>query len=568
MKKAIYYRLILLTLIAVIVCGYVSALLYAFYFKNQTEAWLEKLTISVAENYKYDQNVYNLSKMASGNRITIISKDGKVIADSKADINNIENHLDREEIKYAKEDKVYIAIRNSRTLGTKFMYASIKAKDDNILRLAYTYSGFIHNFIVFIPAIIIAGIVALVLSLFLSKRFTKVIIAPFENLVDAISAHNYKKLENYKSSYYEIDKMMYLIKNLLQKIEDSNITLQNEREKIEYILSNMSEGIILIDRDEKIVICNKSALNLLFYNDKNDPETIYNLTRENKIIKATKNAINKNESSMFDLKIEKNLINVVVSPFKNIDSDTLATIVLFDVTENRQLEEQKRDFFSNASHELKTPITSIIGFSEMLNNNMIKNEEEKKDIINRIETEGKRMSILINDILTISKLESSIKVPEQTEFLLSDVVLESVNAVSPINENTKILIDLDIDDILVYCNRHQMYELITNLIENAVKYNKTSGEIFVSLKSKKQNVILKVRDTGIGIPLEYQSRIFERFFRIDFGRNKKIEGSGLGLSIVKHIVNNYGGNISLKSECNIGTSIKIILPILSNKINE
>ena len=563
MKKAIYYRLITLAFLAVLICSLISAMIYAMYTEDQTEEWLTKLTLSSAMNYNNNNilDAYQLEEYAGGNRITIISPDGTVLADSEADITKMENHAKREEVKYAKADHVYIAIRTSSTLGQKYMYAVIKTNDGNILRLAYSYSGLLHNLSIQIPAILIAIVITLLLSILLAGKFTKTVTEPIEKTVDALSTHEYDNLIGYKSPYYEVDKVMQTLQELLQKVTDSNTKLQEERNKVDYILSNMAEGFVLVDDKKDILLCNNSAREFFSCNNDVKLENIYNLTRNKTIGTALQLAIDNDQSTVFDMELKDNLIaNIYISPSKTAENSTGATILIVNVTAEKQLEQQKRDFFSNASHELKTPITSIIGFSEMLNKDMVDDEKEKTDLINRIEIEAKRMSGLIGDILTISNLESKETNVEYSEINFSEILKEAIDSVSPVKEDTTIKFNTDIGNIACYGNKRQLYELCINLIENAVKYNKPNGTVDISLKEEKENVIFTVKDTGIGIPPEYQSRVFERFFRVDYGRDKKVGGTGLGLSIVKHIVNLYNGKISLQSTKDEGTTIIVTLP--------
>ncbi|MDR0286433.1 MAG: hypothetical protein LBI03_01805 [Clostridiales bacterium] len=565
MKKAIYLRLIVLTFVAVSICGLISSIIYAVYTKNQTEDWLTKLTLSAAENYKYDTEVNSLSKAAGGNRITIIAPDGIVLSDSEANTSEMENHAQREEVKYAKTSGITITMRRSSTLGEKFMYASIRTDDGNILRLAHSYSGLFYNLAVQLPAMLTAIMAAIVLSLFLAGRFAKSVTTPLEKMVDTLSAHEYDKLVEYKSPYYEIDKMMQTLQELLHRITDSNIKLQDEREKVDYILSNMAEGFVLVDGKKNILLCNNSARDFFSAGSYFKLKNIYNLTRNQTIEKALKSAIENEQSTVFDMELKDGLIvNVYISPSKTAEKEIGATMLIVDITAQKYLEQQKRDFFSNASHELKTPITSIIGFSEMFNKNMVKGEQEKSEIMGRIETEAKRMSELIGDILTISKLESNGENNEYADVNFSEVIKEAVITVSPIKDNTTIEINMDLDNIIYRADKRQIYELCVNLIENAVKYNKPDGKVYISLKTENKDVVLTVKDTGIGIPQEYQARVFERFYRVDYGRNKKVGGTGLGLSIVKHIVSLYGGKITLQSKKDDGTTITITLPVLSD----
>ncbi|MCL2088628.1 MAG: ATP-binding protein [Oscillospiraceae bacterium] len=562
MKKAIYFRLIALTFVAVLVCSFIAAMIYALGTQNQTKIWLTKLTLSAAENYKHDSDVHMLSRAAGGNRVTIIGQDGEVLADSETNSVEMESHAEREEVQYAKTGGVIIVMRTSSTTGQKFMYAAIKTQDGNVLRLAHGYSGLLYNLAVQLPAILTAIVTALILSLFLAGRFTKTVTRPLEKMVDALSAHEYDKPSEYKSPYYEIDKMMQTLQDLLQRISDSKIKLQDEQKKIDTILGSIAEGFVLVNSRRNILLCNNSAREFLGAGSQTRLNDIYNLTRDKTIGNALQSAIDSTQSSVFDLRSDGDrTINVYISPSKVADNEMGATMLLVDVTTERRLEQQKRDFFSNASHELKTPITSILGFSEMLNKDMVKSQEEKADIMSRIETEAKRMSELIGDILTISKLETNREDREHTEVDFGRVITDAVSSLSPVKDDTAITINTDFDDILYRADRRQLYELCINLIENAVKYNKPNGSVDITLKKQGRSVVLTVKDTGIGIPLEYQPRVFERFYRVDYGRDKKVGGTGLGLSIVKHIAGIYGGKISLQSKKDEGTAVTVWLPV-------
>ncbi|MDR1413265.1 MAG: hypothetical protein LBJ07_04990 [Actinomycetes bacterium] len=562
MKRAIYYRLIVLALAALSICSGISAMMYAVSTQNQTKAWLTMLAVSTAENYTHTTDVSALARAAGNNRVTIIAPDGTVLADSEANAADMENHADREEVKYAKTGDVYIAMRKSDTLNEMFMYVSVKTADGTIVRLAHSYSGLLHNLVVQLPAILVALIAALILSLVLADRFSKTVTKPFEKVVDALSAHEYAELGQYNSPYYEIDKIMQTLQELLREITDSNTKLQEERERVDYILSNMAEGFVLVDKKKNILLCNASAKEFFGHSPDLQLESIYNLTRNQTVINALQSAFDSGQSTMFDLRLQENLIvNLYISPSIPSEYETGATLLIVDMTAERQLEQQKRDFFSNASHELKTPITSILGFSEMLGKGIVVSEEEKAIAIHRIGTEAKRLSELIGDILTISKLESNSGGQERTLVNLNEIITEAIDAVSPIKDNISIEVNADAHDIFYQANQRQMYELCVNLIENAIKYNTPNGTVSLTLKDEGTNVVLSIRDTGIGIPPEYQARVFERFFRVDYGRDKKVGGTGLGLSIVKHIVSMYGGEISLQSRKDEGTTITVFLPV-------
>lgn len=385
-------------------------------------------------------------------------------------------------------------------------------------------------------------------------------------VIDALTSQDYTALRDYWSSSPEINEQMRKINALLQQTSTSHQTLLFEQERINHVLFHMAEGFVLIDHNANILLCNQSVKN--FFNCEEDvtAKNITTLIDDKSINHAVEKALEKEQSSMFEMWLHENLIlNAYVSPIHKGSlqvSESAATIFFVNVTKEKQLEKQKREFFSNASHELKTPITSILGFSEMINHNIIKTEDEKTKVLERIEIEARRMSELISNLLMISNLEAKSKPTEYVDFNLNEVLQDAISSISPVKNNEPVEIRLTSSDVMVYANRHQLYEMCVNLIENAIKYNKPGGYVSIELTAKKYHVTLKVRDTGIGIPVEHQARVFERFFRVDYGRDKKVGGSGLGLSIVKHIVNIYNGEISLRSKKDIGTTIQVRLPIV------
>jgi len=385
-------------------------------------------------------------------------------------------------------------------------------------------------------------------------------------IIDALSSQDYTALQNYEASCPKINQKIQTVESLLQQISNTHQTLLFEQERINHVLFHMAEGFVLIDHHKNILLCNQSVKNFFDCEQDVTAQNISVLVNDKSISQAVGKALEKEQSSMFEMWLHENLIlNAYVSPAQKgplQDNEPAVTIFFVNVTKEKLLEKQKREFFSNASHELKTPITSILGFSEMINHNIIKTEEEKDQVLERIEIEARRMSELISNLLMISNLEAKSKPTEYTDFNLNEVLQEAVSSVSPMNNNEPVQIEVDASDVIVYANRHQLYEMCVNLIENAVKYNKPGGLVSIELKAKKYHVTLKVKDTGIGIPVEHQARVFERFFRVDYGRDKKVGGSGLGLSIVKHIVNMYNGEISLRSKKDIGTTIQVRLPIV------
>jgi two-component system phosphate regulon sensor histidine kinase PhoR len=331
---------------------------------------------------------------------------------------------------------------------------------------------------------------------------------------------------------------------------------------------------------------------------------IVTLIRDVKVLEAIDRVFVSGQSATVEMTTPaQRLLRVSVS-LAGVGEKPSATIMIVDITAERGLEVQKADFFSNASHEMKTPVTSILGFSELLNRvdaaagltaadatapsdsvktvagvaggasadadsattppdlNVSLSAEQRSAALRRIEAEARRLAELIDDILLISNLESNTDVPKRTLFDFADIIEEVVACLPAQDTDRPITLNLQLEHLEVNANQRQMRELCTNLIENAIKYNKPGGSVTVSLKQDAAVAVLTVTDTGIGIAAENQERVFERFFRVETGRDKRVAGTGLGLSIVKHIVNLYAGEITLRSRPGTGTSIETRLPIL------
>ena len=554
MRKAIYLRFVLIIFIAAVIFGIVSTVLYAIRDELETREGLTKYCYIAKKLYESGVDINEISKLIDNERITIISNDGTVIVDSEATALNMENHFNRPEIKNATEGIAAVDVRSSKTLGIYFMYAAIKLGDQNILRVATSYSGVWDGIGEAVPMALFSMLITLIIAVFLAGSFSKKIIAPFERLADDIANESFDALEE-NQAYYEISRITNRIKSLLDKMSNTQNQLIAEKDKISFILSNLEEGFILLSDSGKIQLINNSAKKIFESDFDFNDQSILFLTRNKKIEAAVEKAISGSYSSLFDVKISNKIYSVHVSPIPEKESGT--TILLVDVTNERTLQEQRSSFFSNASHELKTPITSVLGFSEML---IYGTADDEKQVYSRIHTEAKRMNNLINDILTISRLESGSSEDVKEEILISDVVNEVKETLSPLAAKENIEIKTECDDSVIFANKRRVHELINNLTENAIKYNKENGKVKIFVKESPLSKIISVEDTGIGIPIHAQARVFERFYRVDSGRSKITGGTGLGLSIVKHIVLSLGGEIILESRISEGTKITIKIP--------
>ncbi|MDR0883556.1 MAG: hypothetical protein LBN05_02990 [Oscillospiraceae bacterium] len=557
MRKATYVHFVAIALITAVLCGVISAALYAVNAEKQTRAHLSALCFAVSRIYEAEPDVAYLSRVAEGGRVTIVTPDGTVLADSTNDAETRKNQADREEILRANEKTPITVSRRSETLADPFMYAAIELPDGNILRLAQAYAGVAGGIVRQLPIVGIALVLALLIAAFTANGFTKKILQPLETAADDIAAGNYDALAG--GGYYEVEKIVRKIKTLLDKTHRARQETAAEKEKIETILSGMPEGFVLLDADKKIQLASRSAQKIFRCDADVVGQDLSLLTRGRKIAQSVRKAAAENALGIFDLPIDGAVYSVRVSPVSQGDLVASGvTILLVDVTAERAAQSLRSEFFSNASHELKTPITSIMGFAQMLENGW-GDAQKSAEICARISAESKKMSHLIADILTISRLESGTAVAETQRVDLGEVAHAVTDALAFQAQDALVTVTLDCESVFVHANKQQMHDLLNNLVDNAIKYNVPGGTVAVRVAAQNRGAVLTVTDTGIGIPLAAQSRIFERFYRAGTGNAKAAPGTGLGLAIVKHIVSSLGGEIALESTEGKGTNITVRL---------
>lgn len=571
MRKAIFTKFLIVILTALVLASGISSFLYADSAKQQTRQDMLRLIQVMAVQYQPGEDLDAFSEecaqSAQGVRVTVVAPDGRVLADSEADPAQMENHKEREEIQMALETGTGISQRNSATLGQGLLYVAIRLDDGNLLRIAQEYDGVLMGAAKQLPALLVAVAASLLIALLLARRFSDQVVKPLNQVADGLDQ---MKQGDYQVEfdgirYEELDRIVQRIQALSREIQTSAAKLDNEREKVDFILDNMEEGLILLDEKQDILTVNHSAK--AFFDCQEDVvgKHLIHLVSNTKVGQAVADAITGGKSSIFDLTLsDSRIVSIHITQvtgdfIRNAHQNVGVIILIIDVTSDRTSYQLRQDFFSNASHELKTPITSIQGFAEILEAGIINDPAKQQEYLSRIIAESKRMANLINDILMISRLEAGIRDEEYAYVELSEVCREVVENMAPQAAAQNIQIEVE-GKAGLWASRDQMHELAANLISNAVKYNKQNGWVKIKLTDMPTKLKLKVSDTGIGIPSESQGRIFERFYRVDKGRSRRIGGTGLGLSIVKHIVNAYGGEITLKSIENEGTSISVILP--------
>lgn len=555
MKKKIIVTNVIIVVLALLILFLSGISITKSIYKKQAEERIIDVTNIYAENYSsYDKVVKNVPK---DYRVTVVDKAGKVLSDSEtADVSNMENHIDREEIVAALHGKTVAVTRRSDTTNKDMVYSAMKvdlsADDYVFVRVStpvdsvnlYATSTILPNFYVLIAAIIAAVILSVVL--------TKSLVKPMAEIKNSLIALNNGTFTPSTPSEKdpEINKMMSEINDIGAKLSDTITTVSEDNKKLDYILNNVSDGIVVITADGNIEVMNDNAK--LVFGVKNDAiSSNYTVLSANeKFISAVSDAVNERINKVFEFTTAAH--DVYLTSIRCLDGG-MTIIVLSDITAVKHGEEIRSEFFANASHELKTPLTAIKGFNDVIG--MKSKDGDIKTLSAKIDKEVNRVVSLIDDMLNLSKLETT-KTPIVEKVDLIAVAREAEESISALARDKNVNIEIS-GEGTVEMEKDHAYELVKNLMENAVRYNEDGGHVFVSVDEKTDKVTLKVKDDGIGIDEENQSRIFERFYRVNKSRSRETGGTGLGLSIVKHVAELYGAKLTLSSTLGAGTEITV-----------
>lgn len=568
MKKSIIKKFFIIIVFAVVLSGVISAVIFDIKLTDVKKKELMRVANLMAEEFDKGQDndiqAQEFAKIVKGVRITIIKPDGTVTGDSDVDYRNMEKHNDREEIKQAESLGTSIVVRNSNTLGNKLIYAVKKTDAGYYIRIAEKYNGVLSDIISFLPAMLFSMVMSLLAAIYPAGKFSDRIAKPIVDMNQSLSGvqDGSTRLDINRYPYEELRDMAAKINMLAEDVSRHIEDLEAEKVKIEYILDHMKEGFILLDSQSKIIIINKSACRYMKSDKSVLGRDMYHLTRNLDFIKSASWALQTGKGAKKDLDYEESVIEVTFNPVVKGQGDLEngMIIIMSDVTEKRNSEMLRREFFSNAGHELKTPITSIKGSAELLCSDIPISDEQRQEMLSRIWQESERMSVLIQDILMINRLETG-DISKEKEYLdLKDIISEDIDEVKTMAEKNDVIINADICKAVIYANRRDIHELVSNLIVNAVKYNEKGGKVDIILKNNMGWIEFSVRNDGDVIPLSRQSRIFERFYRIDKGRSKDIGGTGLGLSIVKHVADSLNGVIVVESSEENGTKFTVRIP--------
>ena len=553
MTKKILTGVIGVSLVIMLVCvGLVMGIMYDYMGQKIDEQMADEAILAEEAWLAGGQDFLDSMEQRPDikSRITVISSDGKVLYDSMADSTKMENHLEREEVKEALTDGIGKASRTSYTLEEDTRYYAKKTADGNVIRISTSHYSQLGLLLDTFGMIIITVSVLIVLSVFISYRVARAIVKP----INDIDLDNPDISENYE----ELGPLLHRIHQQNIKIKGQMENLRRRREEFSIITENMSEGLIITDKDAEILTYNRSAAHMLRSSGGRTEGSVLKLNRSEPSRKAVNKALSgKNATTYLD---EGNSVyEIIANPASDKDEVTGAIIIIMDVTEEERGETLRREFTSNVSHELKTPLTSIYGVSDMLASGLVK-PEDVAGFAGTIKEEASRLISLIDDIIKLSRLDESTG-PQQMETIdVFETARDAVNRLSVKAQSANVELSLSGEPSEIVGVQHILDEIIYNVCENAIKYNRPGGFVRISVRNDDDESLITVSDSGIGIPKADRERVFERFYRVDKSHSKEIGGTGLGLSIVKHGVMYLGGRVELESEEGKGTVVTVRLP--------
>lgn len=508
-------------------------------------------------------------------RITVILPDGIVIGDSKEDPAKMENHKNRPEVLTALEGKSGSSTRKSSTLRIQMMYVSLPLFLDNrvvsVVRVSIPITSIINTIEVVQSRIMLVGffiaVLASVISLFMSRRISR----PIEEMRKGAMKFAQGELSHrlHEPSISELANLASVMNRTAFELEDRIATIKNQRNEYEAVLSSMTEGVVGIDRDQRIITINKAALSMLDADPATTPRgSIYEVSRNSHLNKLIETAIETGERKQEDVSFFQNgnerILNIKCTVLKNPEDINIGVlIVLNDVTQLRRLENMRRDFAANVSHEIKTPLTAIKGFVETLRFGGTENAEDAERFLSIIDKHVDRLTAIIDDLMHLSRIERKDEIQQINRKIhkMEDLIQSSIQHCQGIAQERNINITyICAQDLTAQIDRTLMEQAVVNMLDNAIKYSEKESDVEIAAELAGDKVHIHIQDHGIGIEEKHHARLFERFYRVDKARSRKLGGTGLGLAIVKHIVLAHGGDVSVQSKPGQGSRFTISIP--------
>ncbi|HGC7078606.1 TPA: ATP-binding protein [Streptococcus agalactiae] len=525
----------------------IMGFLYNYFNRIQREQ-LRTQTALASQGISFEGKDYFENLKTSNVRITWVDNKGQVLYDTQSDAKHMKNHANRQEIKEAIKSGYGESTRWSATLTEKSIYAAQRLNNGTIVRLSVAQQTIFYLLLGMMSPLAIIILLAIILSVLIARYIAKKVSEPLNNIdLD-------HPLSN--DSYEEITPLLRRLDSHQSKIQHQKLLLQKRQKEFDTIISKIKEGMILLDDQARIVSINAEALKLFQINDDWHGRFMMEVSRDLTLKDLIDQGL-KGKKKEANIDIENNHYRVLVRPTTDNNRVTGLVVLLFDVTDQLQMEQLQREFTANVSHELKTPLHVISGYSELLANQMVPNEEVPQ-FAAKIHKESERLVKLVEDIINLSHLDEQEKLPQETVNLydLTKKVLEGLQAKA---DKKHIQINFNGEEAILRGNPVLLNSLVYNLCDNALTYNHEKGQVNVTLKNSPDTITLEVSDTGLGIAEKDKKRIFERFYRVDKSRSKIVGGTGLGLSIVKSALDFHNGSIKVDSHLGQGTTMTVLL---------
>lgn len=559
MKKRIFCSMVALVGSAMALCFiFITGLLYEHYSNLQTEQ-LKETASYIEQGYEAAGQSYLETLHMGTNRVTLIAEDGTVLYDSQEqDVSQMGNHADREEVQQAEQDGVGFGRRFSSTMSKETVYYAVRLSDQSVLRVSVEYRSLFAMMGVLLVQALFILLVMLILALLVSYQLTKKIVKPINTL----------DLEHPEqvSTYEELDPLLCKLASQNREIVQKMDILRQQQYEFSMITEHMQEGLFVIDHAYTILTCNQSAMRLFGLQHSVLQKNILTVERGEPFRNVLDQALRgrhctsqlEREGRVYQLIANPVLHNETPQEMQTREDDLIGIVILIlDITEKETQERYRREFTANVSHELKTPLTSISGIAEIMKNGIML-PADVPHFAGKIYDESQRLITLIGDIIKLSQLDEQ-SVPFAWESVnLLELAKDVQKRLQSVCEKRKITFQVTGTPCTVQGVRQVLDEMVYNISENAIKYNREAGSITVTTGYKEQHPFIRVTDTGIGIPKAEQERVFERFYRVDKSHSKAVGGTGLGLSIVKHGAILHHATIHLDSTEQVGTTIEIL----------
>ena len=553
MKHKILKSMLLLSLITALL----TAALLSFAFYHQLSAEIKRemkaQAVCIAAGIEAEGTGYldSLEMQNETARITLIDQYGTVLFDNRADAEQMDNHKDRPEILSAAQYGDGEAVRMSDTIGSQTYYIALRLSDESILRISSTTDTFFVALKNIIPYAALMIFVILILAFFIAGFQTRKIVKPINTLnLEDPTEHEV---------YEELSPLLIRIHHQCRQIDDQMKELGQKKLQFDEIAENMAEGLLLLDARGLVLSVNRSALHFLNADDADYEGKHYSILNRDLALQRAIGASQNGNPSEEHFESGDKVYQLRATPVLEGGTIKGSILLIFDMTEKQKTEALRREFTANVSHELKTPLTSIIGNAEMLKNNMVQ-EEDISRFAENIHKEAKRMIALINDTIKLSELDEGEIGGAWEEVDLYTIARDVCDCLADAAASKNIALTVPEKHVSIKGVRQIVWEMVYNLVDNAIKYNKENGSVEIELRRDSDKAQLLVKDTGIGIDSQDIDRVFERFYRADKSHSKNIEGTGLGLSIVKHGAKYHNAKLSIKSELQKGTVVSIEWP--------